>query len=216
MIKAVIFDLDGTLLNTIESMEAAGSRMLRDFGLTPRPAEEYKQYAGDGAKTLVRRVLAAAGKPDEGLLERAFPVYMGYFAQTCGYHVEPYPGIRELLTALSQRNIRLAVLSNKPHQQTVDVVTAYFGTKLFDLVMGQSEAFPKKPAPDGALWMAKEFGVLPSECLYLGDTNVDMQTGKAAGMKTVGVLWGFRDEKELKENHADAIIRHPMEALELL
>ncbi|MBS7175422.1 HAD family hydrolase [Massiliimalia timonensis] len=214
--KAVIFDLDGTLLNTVESMEAAGSKMLKDLGLSPRPAEEYKLYAGDGAKTLVERVLHACGKDDPALLEKAFPIYMGYFEKTCTYHVAPYPGIVELLQELKRRMVKLAVLSNKPHQQTVDVISRYFPEHLFDYVQGQCESVPKKPSPVGAKKIAEQFGIEAKDCFYVGDTNVDMQTGKSAGMKTIGVLWGFRTERELRENHADRIIASPKQLLELL
>ena len=216
MKRAVIFDLDGTLLDTIDSMEAAGTQMLREMGLPRQPRERYRQFAGDGAKMLVTRALEAGGVTDPAEVERAFSIYMGYFAKTCTYHVVPYPGIPELLQELKQRGLRLAVLSNKPDRQTRDVVERCFGTAEFDLILGQRDGVPKKPAPDGALWIAREFSLSPEEFLYVGDTNVDMQTGLAAGMPAVGVLWGFRDRKELEENHAWRIIDHPAELLELL
>lgn len=216
MKRAVIFDLDGTLLDTIDSMEAAGTQMLREMGLPRQPRERYRQFAGDGAKMLVARALEAGGVTDPAEVERAFSIYMGYFAKTCTYHVVPYPGIPELLQELKQRGLRLAVLSNKPDRQTRDVVERCFGTAEFDLILGQRDGVPKKPAPDGALWIAREFSLSPEEFLYVGDTNVDMQTGLAAGMPAVGVLWGFRDRKELEENHAWRIIDHPAELLELL
>lgn len=216
MKRAIIFDLDGTLLDTIDSMEAAGTKMLQEMGLPRQPRDRYRQFAGDGAKMLVTRALEAGGVTDPAEVERAFSVYMGYFARTCTYHVVPYPGISELLRALKQKGLRLAVLSNKPDQQTRDVVERCFGDAAFDLVFGQRDGMPKKPAPDGAIQIARKFSVSPEECLYVGDTNVDMQTGLAAGMQTVGVLWGFRDRKELEENHAWRIIADPAELLQLL
>lgn len=216
MIKTVIFDLDGTLLNTVKSMEKAGSSMLRELHLPEQPEEAYKAFAGDGAKTLVERVLKASGQTDDSIIDEAYQVYMKYFANTCTYQVAPYDGIIELLKQLKQKNLKLAVLSNKPHQQTIDVVDTYFGNAFFDMIQGHGVDFPKKPSPDGALWIAKQFGVKPCECIYVGDTNVDMQTGKSAGMKTMGVLWGFRDRKELEDNQADEIIEHPLQILDFI
>ena len=216
MKQAVIFDLDGTLLDTIDSMEAAGSQMLAEMGLPRQPRDSYRRFAGDGAKTLVARALAAGGVSDPSEVERAFAIYMGYFSKTCTYHVEPYPGIPQLLQELKRRGLRLAVLSNKPDRQTADVIRRCFGDGLFDLVWGQRDGVPKKPAPDGALGIAAEFGLSPAEILYVGDTNVDMQTAQNAGMPSVGVLWGFRDRQELEENHAWRIIERPESLLELL
>ena len=215
--RAVIFDLDGTLLDTVASMAKAGNQMLADFGYPPRPQEEYRYFAGDGARCLVHRVLVAAAK--EGLLDReeqAYQAYMRYFQDTCTFSVVPYAGILDLLFALQSRRMLLAVLSNKPHAQTLSVIQRYFAGDLFSIVQGQTEEIPKKPDPTGALAIAKRLSVLPSECLYVGDTNTDMQTGLAAGMETVGVLWGFRDRKELEENHAAHIVSNPMEILDLL
>ena len=135
--------------------------------------------------------------------EEAKRLYTGYFKEGCLYNVKAYPGIPEVLARLKEQGAKLAVLSNKPHENTVNVIEKVFGPELFDLVQGQSELFPRKPAPDGALYLAESLQAAPEECLYIGDTGTDMKTGKAAGMYTVGVLWGFRDRQELVRDGAD-------------
>lgn len=216
MYKAVIFDLDGTLLNTISSMAMTVNQVLEHLGFDPRPEEEYKKYAGDGARVLVERALKAAGDLKLEHFEQAFLEYMEQFRVSCTYGVTPYDGICELLCELKRRNIALAVLSNKPHRQAKDVIRTYFGESTFQIVQGQTDKIPKKPDPEGAIQIAAELGILPEECLYVGDTDVDMQTANRAGMYAVGVLWGFRDEQELRENHAKTLISDPMQLIVLL
>lgn len=217
MIQAVIFDLDGTLINTIDSMAEAGNEMLALRGLPAQPAEDYRYFAGDGAQMLTLRALKAAGDPNPNLsLLEAFDQYMAAFARTCTHNIHPYNGILDVLEELALRDIRTAVLSNKPHQQVMDVVRAAFGSDVFDVVQGQTPDIPPKPDQAGIRMILNRLGFDPEDCLYVGDTNVDMQTGRAAGIKTVGVLWGFRDEKELRDNRADCIISQPQELLSLL
>ena len=252
--KACIFDLDGTLADTIASIAYSGNLTLAEFGYEALPEKNYNYYAGDGAKELVRRFLSAAREVKQAVTKRLvlntpadvpriseaervladaphewqrakrisdsdaefqamFSRYKEIFAEYCMYRVKPFDGIPELLSELRRRGIRTAVLSNKPHLQTIDVVGKIFGKDCFDWVQGQQDGVPKKPAPDGALRIAARFGVKPEECVYSGDTNTDMQTGNAAGMLTLGVLWGFRDEKELLDNHAAALLKKPEELL---
>ena len=123
--------------------------------------------------------------------------------------------MRETLEELKRRGAKIAVFSNKPHKAAIKAVEAIYGEGFFQVIQGQEERLPKKPAPDGAWEVAARLGVKPEECVYIGDTNTDMQTGNAAGMMTVGVLWGFRDRKELEENHAHKIISRPEELLEI-
>ena len=132
------------------------------------------------------------------------------------YKVEPYEGIRELLTALKERGIRLAVLSNKPHERTKEVISTIFGDECFDVVRGQMDGVPKKPSPEGVFKILEELSLNAEDILYLGDTGTDMQTGKSAGAFTIGALWGFRQKEELIENGADAIIENPLQLLDYL
>ena len=142
--------------------------------------------------------------------------YREYFAVDCMYQVKPYEGIPELLAALKEKELRLAVLSNKPHEQTVMVVETLFGKGYFDWIQGQKPGIPLKPDPAGVYGILDAFSFQPSETVYLGDTAPDMKTGKNAGAFTVGVLWGFREREELEEAKADALIKSPLELLEFL
>lgn len=216
MFRAVIFDLDGTLSDSIHSMKYCGDRALAEFGYGPFSVEQYKYFVGDGAANLVKRALAAGGDRDGIHFEEAFARYKEYFARDCMYQVKPYDGIRELLTALKQKGLYLAVLSNKPHQETLRVIETLFGKDCFDIVQGQMDGVPIKPDPAGVFRILDRFQTKPEECLYLGDTSTDMKTGKVAGVFTVGVLWGFRKKEELTENHADAIIAVPGELLKFI
>ncbi len=216
MKKAAIFDLDGTVSNTIEALAYCGNKTLAEFSLSPIEQEHYKVLVGDGAYTLIERAVKEHDIDDKEFIEKVYHRYREIFAVDCLYNACPYEGIPELLDALKGKGLKTAVFSNKPHEEAIRTIDGIGLSGKFDKILGLKEGFNKKPAPDGALLIAKEFGVEPSECLYLGDTNTDMKTGKSAGMFTIGVLWGFRDRKELEENHADAIISHPSEALNYL
>lgn len=215
MYKVCIFDLDGTIADTVESIAHVGNQTLRAFGLPEIPVKDYNFYAGDGADVQVKRMLAAVPGGDKVDYEEVRTQYRKWFAENPFYHVKPYDGILELLEGLKAQGIKIAVLSNKPHGAAVEVVHKIFGRDMFHKIQGQTSEIPRKPSPIGALAVAKEFGALPQECLYCGDTNTDMDTGKAAGMFTIGVTWGFRPRTELEEHHADKIVNQPSEILEL-
>lgn len=213
MKKAVIFDLDGTLSDSIASMKYCGDRALAPFGYGPFPESDYKYFVGDGAANLVKRALKAGGDEDLIHFEEAFALYKKFFADDCMYQVKPYSGIPELLAALKEKGLKIAVLSNKPHDQTIDVIETLFGKGYFDIIQGQKDELPIKPDPAGVFAILKQLNLTAEDILYLGDTATDMKTGKSAGAFTVGALWGFRNRKELEEGHADAIIAHPLELL---
>lgn len=214
--KAVIFDLDGTLTDTLKSIWKSANLALADVGLPPFEKDRYRYFVGDGAEELIKRALAADG--DTGLvhLEQMRESYRRHFEKYVNYEVKPYDGILELLQKLREQNILLAVNSNKPHERTIDVVEGIFGRETFDILVGQCESRKRKPAPDGIFYIMEQLKLVKEDIVYLGDTCVDMKTGKSAGVFTVGALWGFRDRQELEENHADAIIAHPMELLQYL
>lgn len=216
MIKACIFDCDGTLLDTLESISYCGNRALKDFGFREFGRDDYRYFVGDGAANLVRRALIKAGDATCSRFEEVFQRYKEYFAVDCMYEVKPYRGIVQTLRRLRDAGTACAVLSNKPHIQTCQIIRDMFEDGLFAYVQGQEDGLPIKPSPDGALKIAGALGVDAEECLYIGDTGTDMQTGNRAGMNTVGVLWGFRDRKELEQNHAGVIIREPEEITDLL
>ena len=220
--KAVIFDLDGTLSDSIHSMTFSGNACLREFGYGPFEEEDYKYFVGDGAANLIKRALRASG--DAGLthFDAAYKRYKEIFAEHCMDGVKPYAGMRELILALKQRGLRLAVLSNKPHEESVRVVEALFGKDVFEVIQGQTEGMPIKPSPEGVFRILSRMNedaadpIRPENVLYLGDTGTDVLTGRGAGAFTVGVLWGFRKREELLENGADALIEQPLDALKFL
>lgn len=216
MIKGAIFDLDGTLLATLESIAKSGNAMLNHFGYPEVAVEQYGVFAGNGADKLVERALIYSGDTELVHLREAITVYREYFGQFCSYQVKPYEGIAQMLSELVAKKIRLGVVTNKPHQNAVRLMKEYFGNDPFTHVLGQQDGLPQKPDSTGIFTVLKDWGIAPSECVYLGDSDVDMQTGNNAGCLTVGVLWGFRDEKELRENGAHHVISHPMDLLPLL
>ena len=149
-------------------------------------------------------------------LDEGEKLYIDIFAENPLYHVVPYEGMVETLKRLKEQGVFLAVCTNKPHQAAVETVEGIFGPGLFDGIQGQCETVRRKPAPDAPLRMAELFQVTPAECVYVGDTWTDMDTGKGAGMFTVGVTWGFRPEEELRSHQADAVVHQPRELLKLL
>lgn len=216
MKKAVIFDLDGTLSDSIHSIKYCADQAVAGFGYGPFSERQYKYFVGDGAANLIKRVLAAGGDEAGVHFEEAFAKYKEIFRENCMYKVVPYNGIRELLEALKERNIKIAVLSNKPHAETVNVIETLFGKDYFDVILGQKENVAIKPSPEGVFQILGQLGLSACDILYLGDTSTDMNTGKSAGAFTVGALWGFRERIELEENHADAVIEHPLDLLKFL
>ena len=214
MIKACIFDLDGTLADTLESMAYVTNEIMQKYGLKTLPTDNFRYYSGEGADMLMQRALKDAGDKELIYYEEGRRLYREMFAADPMYKVVPYEGMPETLKELKKRGIRLAVCSNKPHPAAVKVIAQLYGDD-FDMVLGQSDAIRRKPAPDGPLMIAGKFGVRPEECMYVGDTSTDMKTGKAAGMFTVGALWGFRDRVELNANGADLVAEHPTDLVKI-
>lgn len=214
MIKACIFDLDGTLVDTLESMAYVANEIMQKYGLKTLPTDNFRYYSGEGADMLMQRALKDAGDKELIHYEEGRRLYREMFAADPMYKVVPYEGMPETLKELKKRGIRLAVCSNKPHPAAVKVIAQLYGDD-FDMVLGQSDAIRRKPAPDGPLMIAGKFGVRPEECMYVGDTSTDMKTGKAAGMFTVGALWGFRDREELNANGADLVAEHPTDLVKI-
>lgn len=214
--KACIFDLDGTLTNTLESMTYSVNLTLEEMGLSKITKDQCRLFVGNGARVLMEKSLKAVGDTDASRIEEGMEIYGRIFDQNCTYHVTPYEGIPEMLKALKDKGIQLAVLSNKPDRQTVKVVKAIFGEELFDYAQGQKEGIRRKPEPDGVWYLMEQMHVSKEECLYIGDSEVDAATGRNAGLKTIGVLWGFRDRKTLETAGADDLIDRPDELLQFV
>lgn len=214
--KACIFDLDGTLTNTLESMTYSVNLTLEEMGLSKITKDQCRLFVGNGARVLMEKSLKVAGDTDASRIEEGMEIYGRIFDRNCTYHVTPYEGIPEMLKALKDKGIHLAVLSNKPDRQTVKVVKAIFGEELFDYAQGQKEGIRRKPEPDGVWYLMEQMHVSKEECLYIGDSEVDAATGRNAGLKTIGVLWGFRDRKTLETAGADDLIDRPDELLQFV
>lgn len=214
MIKACIFDMDGTVANTLTTIAYFANEALKHFGLPAIETERYKLLIGDGAAVLVRRMLNATGGSDD-LYEPLRSYYDSTYDSDFLYLTEPYDGILSMLRELKKAGIRIAIVSNKPDSTACKISEVLFGD-LIDLCRGGRVGVPLKPDPQAVLETLDALGVRPEECLYIGDTAVDMETGKRAGIYSIGVLWGFRDEKELREAHADVIISSPEEIISIV
>jgi phosphoglycolate phosphatase len=213
--KAVVFDLDGTLLDTIDDLADSMNAVLAARGLPVHPVESYKTFVGDGVVALVRRALPG-GYVDANDLDTIVGEMRESYTQRWDNKSRPYDGVEAMLTELARRGVKLAVLSNKPHDFTQLCVERLLAGQRFDVVLGVSDAIPPKPQTLGAEHICKQLSVTPQQCVYLGDTNTDMKTGTAAGMFTVGCTWGFRSAEELRKNGADALVDHPSQILDLL
>lgn len=209
MYKAVLFDLDGTLTDTLVDIADAMNRALRLHGLPEWPVEAYRYLVGNGAKVLSERCV----RERQELSAAVRQTYQAYYETHNLVQTKPYEGVPEMLQALVDRGIRLAVFSNKPDADTKAVVRHFFPEIPFAVVRGQVEGVPVKPDPTGALAVADEMGLAPGDFLYLGDTAVDMECALAAGMHPVGALWGFRTEEELRQSGAEHLARQPGDLL---
>jgi phosphoglycolate phosphatase len=210
---AAIFDLDGTLLDTIDDLTEAMNAALETLGLPKRTVAECKTLVGDGVTTFIRRALPPEARDDEALARRLRGLMKAEYAARRTGKTRPYPGIPETLDELAARGIPAAVLSNKPHEETLAVIRHYFPGHEFRAVLGAREGVPVKPDPAGALEIAALFGLPPAGVFYLGDTNTDMQTAVAAGMFPAGALWGFRTAEELAANGAQSLFERPPDIL---
>lgn len=213
--RAVIFDLDGTLVDSLVDIADAMNRTLVRFGFPVFDYESYKYFVGNGLKTLVYQCLPDNKKQETQVME-CLKVMMEEYGKSYAEKTRLYDGIPELLDALTKRNLKLAVLSNKADELTQKISSELLNKWRFDIILGANERFPRKPDPESALYISKELNVSPQNILYLGDTNIDMKTANAAGMFAVGVTWGFRTREELSENGAKEIINNPPELLTFL
>ena len=205
MYKACIFDLDGTLTDTLESLTFSVNETLKEMGFGTISHEQCKAFVGNGARKLLEKSLQAVGADVDGRIDEAMQIYARIFKTGCTYKVAPYAGIVEMLQVLNEMGIQMAVLSNKPDVQTKDVVATFFADGIFSYVQGQREDVPRKPDPAAVYYIMNELQVKKEECLYIGDSEVDMKTGFAAGVDTIGVTWGFRDKEVLVAEHATYI-----------
>lgn len=214
-VKCVVFDLDGTLIDSLEDIAAAMNASLRFHGYDEHPASAYREFVGDGVEVLARRALPT-GASDDATVAGCVAKMRAVYAKNWNVRTKPYEGINEMLAGLGRAGTALAVLSNKPHDMTVTVVEALLGDWYFERIVGARPGVPKKPDATMAIDICRSIGVRPQETLYVGDTDTDMKTAVAAGMYPVGALWGFRGRSELVRAGARTTIAHPTELLSLL
>jgi phosphoglycolate phosphatase len=214
--KAVLFDLDGTLLDTLDDLGDSMNAVLAAKGFPTHPIRAYTEFVGDGVRNLVLRSLPPAARKNDAVVNELVPLMRNEYSGRWKDKTRPYEGIPELLDGLAARGARMAVLSNKPHPATVEVVAHFFPRVKFDATLGARPDVPIKPDAGAALEVSRRLGIPPGAFLYLGDTNTDMRTASAAGMFPVGVLWGFRSAEELLSSGAKLLISDPGEVLSLL
>jgi len=213
--RAVVFDLDGTLLDTLRDLAESVNSVLSRSGFPEHSLEAYRQFVGDGVEELARRVLPE-GHRDEATITRILAGVREEYRQRWPNHTRPYEGIPELLDALTARRIKKAIVTNKPDDSTRIMVARLLPRWEFDVIVGATAGLPRKPDPKGAIEAARRLRLSPGAILYVGDSDIDMKTANAAGMYAVGVLWGFRPADELIRNGAKVLISKPLELLELL
>lgn len=213
MKHAVIFDLDGTLLNTLGDLRAATNHALEVRGLPPHSMEEIRQFVGNGIRLLICRAMPE-GTP-EAEIDAALDDFKAYYAAHIHDRTVPYDGIPQLLTALRKRGIQVAVLSNKIDSASQQLIEYFFPGKT-DVVFGEHVGVPRKPDPTSCRMVMQQLGVQPEQVLYVGDSGTDMQTAKNAGLYAVGVTWGFRSKEVLLEYGADVLVHRPEQILQIL
>lgn len=216
MYQCCIFDLDGTLANTLPSIAYFGNAALKKYGFHPIETDRYRYLVGTGAHDLVKFMLAEHGCHDEQIFQKVYECYNQTYENNFLYLTEPYAGIPELLQELQKREFRLGILSNKPQSTAQKVAEGLFGKNCFQICYGKREGFPLKPNPSVLLAMLDAWRISKENCLYIGDTSVDMQTAQNANVTSVGVLWGFRDRTELEENNAVHIVSTPQEIITVI
>ncbi|WP_207784559.1 HAD family hydrolase [Marinifilum breve] len=212
MIKGVIFDLDGTLANSIEDIADSMNQVLEENNFPTHDYATYKTFVGRGVKTLVEKSLPLENR-DTTEIEKNFDRMMQVYDENCIVKTCLYPGIKDLLDALSERNIKISVFSNKANELTQKVVKVLLADWKLEYVLGAGGDIPRKPDPKGAILISEKMRIDPSELMYIGDSGVDMATAQNSGMHAVGVLWGFRDMEELLTNGAQTILEKPMDLM---
>lgn len=213
MYSCVIFDLDGTLLNTLDDLADAGNYALVRLGLPVHTVEEYKYYIGNGIPKLIQRILPAQSSRE--LCDKARGLFSEYYSSHSTDKTRPYDGICDLISRLADNGIKIGVATNKDHDFSEKLVCTFFGDAV-SVVCGRKDNTPKKPDPFSVNYIIEKIGAEKSKTLYVGDSNVDMETAYNAGLDSCGVLWGFRTEKELRESGAHHIVKNTDELYHII
>ncbi len=214
MIKSVLFDLDGTLVNSLEDLADSTNYALNYFGFSTHETEKYKYFVGDGMQKLIERVLPPENR-DEATVKKVFECFWNYYGEHYLDKTVAYDGIHNVIENLKEMGLKVAVISNKADQMAKIVVCKIFGNA-FDFVTGKQDGYPTKPDPTLTLEVISNLGVTPNECVFVGDSGMDMATAKNSGCTALGVLWGFRKEDELLQNGADYLLKETKQIVEIV
>lgn len=212
--KGIIFDLDGTLVNSLEDIADAMNKALQSLDYPTHSYDDYQYFIGSGLRNLVSKALPETNN-DENQIEKSLNSMIDMYRDNCTNQTKAYQGIVELLNELKSRKLKLGVFSNKADALTKEITKALF-PDVFDPIVGLSTESLKKPNPFEALEISKSWGLQPEEMIFVGDSGIDMQTATNANMHAVGVSWGYRPEKELMENGAQHILNHPLDLIPIL
>ena len=213
--KLIVFDLDGTLINSLEDLADSANHVLVQHGFPTHPVDAYRYFVGDGVRKLIERILPEEERNDTQI-ELCRQEFVAYYRIHMEDKTKVYPGMTELLKALKDKGLKIAVATNKVHVAVAPLMAKYFPNIHFDSMIGQREGVPVKPHPQIMFDILKETGCQPSEALHVGDTATDMQLAHRAGIESVGVLWGYRPLEELQEAGAQHIIKHPLDLLKII
>lgn len=214
MVKAVLFDLDGTIANTLKDLADASNFALDFYGFPTYETEKYRYFVGRGIPNLIKNIVPSE-KGDEQTLQRVMAKFFEYYNVHYADNTCVYSGVPELFETLQKMGIKFAVVTNKAHSAAIEVVKRLYGDTV-SVVIGQSDAYPIKPAPEMPTAAAKQLGVQTTDCLFVGDSGVDCQTGVNCGAVSVGVSWGFREKDELWSNGAKYIVDTPEEIIDII
>lgn len=214
MIKAVLFDLDGTLADSLVDLAASANYAIKKFGFPANEVESYKLFAGDGMAKMIERALPKGNK-DNQTVSKVMPVFLSYYGEHYCDNTVAYQGMIDLIDNLKLRDIKLAVVTNKNEEMAQKVVGNLYGDR-FDMIIGKREGIPAKPDPAAALLAMEKLKVKPEECMFVGDSGMDVETGVNSGAYPVGVLWGFRGKGELIAGGAKKIVSAPKELLAII
>ena len=212
--KGVIFDLDGTLVNSLEDIADAMNSVLQELNYPTHGYEDYQYFIGSGLRNLVSKSLPATHN-DEKHIDSCYHLMIEKYSENCTLKTEPYEGIIDLLDHLISHNIKLSVFSNKSDELTKEITTALF-PNYFNPIVGLTTESLKKPNPFKAIEISKNLGLKPEEIIFIGDSGIDMQTATNANMLAVGVLWGYRPKEELISNGAKHVLSNPLDLIQIL
>ncbi len=211
---AVLFDLDGTLINSLEDLAESANEALKKHGFKTHSTDSYKKFVGNGVRNLIKN--AAPDEAEDSVVDNILEDYRIIYNKNYVNKTRAYDGIHEMLDYLKKAGIKMGVCSNKPHKPTNEIVEKLLGIEYFDVVFGEREGIPRKPDPASLIEAAEKLGVPPSQTIYVGDSGGDMESANRAGMLAVGVLWGFREKEELMECGGKILLTSPPELVEFV